>query len=100
MLLGEGTLVSTATSASPILVLASAVHDATDSASENIPLSALEGNSLKLDSASTQHNYIGKVVHRIILQSKQKLYEIVSTEKKGEEVLIIEQHTGSSQHLL
>lgn len=55
MLLGEGTLVSTATSALPILVLPSAVHDTTNSVSENIPLkwdfSALEGNSLKPNEA-------------------------------------------------
>lgn len=38
MLLGEGTLVSTATSALPILVFTSAVHDATNGVSANIPL--------------------------------------------------------------
>lgn len=51
-------------------------------------------------STSAEHNYIGKVVYRMILQSKQKLHEITSTERKGEEILIIEQHMGSSQHLL
>lgn len=109
MLLGEGTLVSTATTALPILVFASAVYDATNSISENIPLtwgfSALEGNSLKLDadillSASAEHNYIGKVAYSMILQSKQKLYESASTKKKGEELLITEQYIWSRQHLL
>lgn len=50
--------------------------------------------------ASAEHSFIGKVVYRIMLQSKQKLHEIASTEKKGEEVLIIEKHMGSGQHLL
>lgn len=51
-------------------------------------------------SAGAEHNFTRKVVYRIMLQSKQKLYEIASTEKKGEEVLIIEKHMGSGQHLL
>lgn len=51
-------------------------------------------------SAGAEHNFTGKVVYRIMLQSKQKLYEIASTKKKGEEVLIVEKHMGSGQHLL
>lgn len=51
-------------------------------------------------SAGAEHNCTRKVVYRVMLQSKQKLYEIASTEKKGEEVLIAEKHMGSSQHLL
>lgn len=52
---------------------------------------------MKLDadillSASAEHNYIGKVAYSMILQSKQKLYEIASTKKKGEELLITEQY--------
>lgn len=51
-------------------------------------------------SAGAEHNCTRKVVYRVMLQSKQKLYEIASTEKKGEEVLIEEKHMGSGQHLL